>query len=161
MMKKILVYSVIMVLFTPGIFAQYKNLNLSPCEFRPSSISCSGEMYEQYLKHTAGTFCNGYYAPIHLPANAVIRNVMICYKDNSTSNLSVQMWRKKCEDDSAAAQMFYWESSGNTAVYRTYTVKGSDIAFKRIYSGPHSYCIQIHFEDTAGLEIYGVRIIYE
>ena len=160
-MKKILVYSAIMVLFSPGLFAQYKNLNLSPCEFRPHSLSCSGEMGEQSLKHTAGSFCVGYFAPVHLPANSVIKNVMICYKDNSASNLGVTMWRKKCEDDTAAQMMFNWDSSGNVVTYRTHTVKGSEIAYKRIYSGPHSYCIQINFEDTAGLEIYGVRIIYE
>ena len=170
MIKKNLVCMGIVFLLIPSLFAQTKYLNLSPCEFRPLTRDQIYTASHNKLYHLGGS-TRSYYAPIHLPHKAVIKNVMITFWDfqmfNHTSTyLGVRMFRKRCIDDSNGEEMFLWKSDlmPNMISYQNFTVFGYKIKYKTIWSGAYSYAIQIYFMGSdidENLRIHGVRIAYE
>ena len=157
MTKKVSVCLVIVFLFIPTIFAQTKYLNISPCEFRPEM---NGQTYSANADEFTGI--DYFFAPVHLPNNAVIKNVMICYQNTFTmSVINVTMVRKKCDDFSDSQVMFSWVNPAIEPGLYTKIIPGASIWFKTIYNYTHSYAVRVSTPGSMYAVLYGIRIAYE
>jgi hypothetical protein len=69
-------------------------LSISAADFRPSVASNSYENHGRYLIHLDGDSAYGYYfAPLLLPHGATITRFTLVFRDNSTSNLTANLYR--------------------------------------------------------------------
>jgi len=106
-------------------------------------------------------------APVHLPHNATIQEVIVYYQDSEpTRNIQVKLFRKKL--DGGNDELFAWTSSGNSGGIQNEVITTFN-GLEKVDNEQYTYRVLVIF-DLSGLvslpgnayeRIYGIRFKYQ
>ena len=154
-----------MILLAFSSLAYADSIIIGPTDFIPENSEATYDIPSGWYLHAqSGSQERHFYAPVHLPHNAVISSVIVFYYDNDSGSISFSMKRNNLyadHQDKFEQTLCSWESTGAEAMAKSHKI--SPIAYSTVNNGGYIYRLDIYFSsETAGdlLSIGGVKIIY-
>lgn len=143
------------------VMARADYITLYPHDFVPNGKTGTYWTPGEHLELDTGQPASYFYAPLHLPDNAKITAMTVFFEDNSTSNLSVYIWRDLLYS-TGVNTIVGWISSGATAGLQNEKTTSVNFAFNKILNSGATYIIQVYFTggDGSNLRFHAVRIFY-
>jgi hypothetical protein len=138
------------------------SLILNASDYLPQKDDSDFQLTDECFYAEAGASFRNFFAPVHLPQDACVKNIVIYYYDNDGQG-EIEVKLTKCNVyNGIATNMATWLSSGSLdamQMHKISSITGDDKINNRAYL----YFVHVFFTNGDGgsdIKIYGIKITY-